>query len=506
MKKLLFIIGLLIGTNVYAQPNTIRTGGGDIITESGDTLYKNGAFLAYFGGSGGSQNIHQVLGVGDSTFRKIVWKDTAAASTGITRWQLKPRGYGTVYPPGNQAAGKIEMFDAKYVYYPGVNASGRPNIVASWMDYNGGFGATRYNNTEAAFSFRAESHYEMQGGKWFEFHLPEMTDSAGNVRRLWSFYTRKSDGFTNLTSQINSLTIFRNRSDTPMLVVNPSALRYYSENESVQFSIGQPYGTNSYSAQTSNYGTVFGMGALLKSQSAFSFLGRVLARIDTAFGGADGDAAMNLDVATPTGRGINVTTSGRGLASTGIQSGLVATFSTSNFANAINATNNSGDIRSLISTTTGVAQYRLNNWVIRNNSTTSRNALFINPSTNSDSALAIIPTLNFIKMKYSVGIGTADPTARLHLPAGTATASTAPLKLTSGTSLTTPENGAVEYDGTNYFVTTGGVRYILTRTIIGNDVPAITPQAVGIQFVDTTNGKIYVSIGTASSADWEILN
>jgi hypothetical protein len=64
-----------------------------------------------------------------------------------------------------------------------------------------------------------------------------------------------------------------------------------------------------------------------------------------------------------------------------------------------------------------------------------------------------------------LGIGVTSPTARLNLPAGTATAGTAPLKLTSGTSLTTAEDGAVEYDGTNYFVSAGGTRYTLAKTL-----------------------------------------
>ncbi len=58
--------------------------------------------------------------------------------------------------------------------------------------------------------------------------------------------------------------------------------------------------------------------------------------------------------------------------------------------------------------------------------------------------------------------GAVDATAILHLPAGTATASTAPLKLTAGTNLTTPENGAFEFDGTNLYFTTGGVRKTVT--------------------------------------------
>ena len=57
-----------------------------------------------------------------------------------------------------------------------------------------------------------------------------------------------------------------------------------------------------------------------------------------------------------------------------------------------------------------------------------------------------------------VGIATASPTARLHLPAGTATANTAPLKFTGGTLLTTPEAGAIEYDGVDFYATRTAAR------------------------------------------------
>jgi hypothetical protein len=58
----------------------------------------------------------------------------------------------------------------------------------------------------------------------------------------------------------------------------------------------------------------------------------------------------------------------------------------------------------------------------------------------------------------NVGLYTTAPTGRLHLPAGTATAGTAPLKLTAGTVLGTPENGALEFDGTHLYITIAGVR------------------------------------------------
>lgn len=61
----------------------------------------------------------------------------------------------------------------------------------------------------------------------------------------------------------------------------------------------------------------------------------------------------------------------------------------------------------------------------------------------------------------NVGIEVASPTAALHLPAGTATASSAPLKLTSGVVLTTPETGAFEYDGKLQYFTPGGTNRAL---------------------------------------------
>jgi hypothetical protein len=64
----------------------------------------------------------------------------------------------------------------------------------------------------------------------------------------------------------------------------------------------------------------------------------------------------------------------------------------------------------------------------------------------------------YINNTGKVGIGMTAPAAVLHLKAGTASANGAPLKFTAGTNLTTPENGAMEFDGTNLYFTVGGVR------------------------------------------------
>ena len=72
---------------------------------------------------------------------------------------------------------------------------------------------------------------------------------------------------------------------------------------------------------------------------------------------------------------------------------------------------------------------------------------------------------NYSAFSKPLRIGSySTPSALLHLEAGTSNAGTAPIKFTSGTNLSTPENGAVEYDG-NLYVTSSGTRYTLARTL-----------------------------------------
>lgn len=91
-----------------------------------------------------------------------------------------------------------------------------------------------------------------------------------------------------------------------------------------------------------------------------------------------------------------------------------------------------------------------------------------------------------ISASQRISIGTsADATAVLHLKAGTATASTAPLKFTSGTNLTAAEAGAVEFTTDDLFftITTGAAR----KAFILDDGTRLT--AGRIPFA-TTNGRL----------------
>jgi hypothetical protein len=93
--------------------------------------------------------------------------------------------------------------------------------------------------------------------------------------------------------------------------------------------------------------------------------------------------------------------------------------------------------------------------------------LYINTNIDSAADFRAIEVTNgksVLNGKVTVN-SSATPTAGLMLGAGSASAGTAPLKLTAGTVLSIPEDGAVEYDGTNYYVTQSSTRYTLTKTL-----------------------------------------
>lgn len=94
--------------------------------------------------------------------------------------------------------------------------------------------------------------------------------------------------------------------------------------------------------------------------------------------------------------------------------------------------------------------------------------------------------------RVGIGNGLTNPTAILHLKAGTATASTAPLKLASGTNLTTPEAGAIEYDGTNLFQTN-------STTVRGKiEINRSSTSAAGTLALTTTYNRFIFSGTTAT--------
>ncbi|MCM2354759.1 MAG: tail fiber domain-containing protein, partial [Pseudobdellovibrio sp.] len=102
----------------------------------------------------------------------------------------------------------------------------------------------------------------------------------------------------------------------------------------------------------------------------------------------------------------------------------------------------------------------------------------------------------------NVGIGTTNPVAKLHLASGTA--SVAPLKLTSGTLLSSPASGTIEFDGSQLYFTDGANtrRALATNSAAGSfdNTSTISNSSGNITLApNNTTGSVVVSATTAST-------
>lgn len=94
---------------------------------------------------------------------------------------------------------------------------------------------------------------------------------------------------------------------------------------------------------------------------------------------------------------------------------------------------------------------------------------------------------NWLAGNLGIGSGLSAPTAKLHIAAGSATANTAPIKLTSGTNLTTAEAGAIEYNNTFHLTNSDATRrHIVTA-------PNTTKVTAGAPY--TNDGYVVMNIG-----------
>jgi hypothetical protein len=85
-------------------------------------------------------------------------------------------------------------------------------------------------------------------------------------------------------------------------------------------------------------------------------------------------------------------------------------------------------------------------------------------ATTSNYGLYALGASTYHYLENLVGIGVTTATARLHLAAGTASASSAPLKFNAGTRMSTPESGAIEsYNGNLYFTDATPARHQLNK-------------------------------------------
>jgi hypothetical protein len=99
--------------------------------------------------------------------------------------------------------------------------------------------------------------------------------------------------------------------------------------------------------------------------------------------------------------------------------------------------------------------------------------------------------------RTAIHINGNAPAAWLHLGAGLATANAAPLKFTSGTVLNAPEDGAIEYDGTDLYLTTSSVRYSLSKTLKGQ----LTTNFGGASLAAWSSVTTILSVAGAQAGD-----
>lgn len=110
-----------------------------------------------------------------------------------------------------------------------------------------------------------------------------------------------------------------------------------------------------------------------------------------------------------------------------------------------------------------------------------------------------------------VSVGPQSATAALHIKAGTITAGTAPLKFNSGPVLTTPETGAVEFDGTHYYGSVGTTRYQLDQqlsaatsftqgSVIFAGASGVLSQDNANFFWDATNHRLSLGVAAGGAA------
>ncbi len=106
----------------------------------------------------------------------------------------------------------------------------------------------------------------------------------------------------------------------------------------------------------------------------------------------------------------------------------------------------------------------------------------------------------------NIGFSVANPTATLHLRGGTASAGSGPLKFSSGTNLTTPEAGTMEFDGTDLYFTPNTTRKLVLTGFVNTatlDFPAIAAGSTAELTVTVTGATLGSSCSCAPNTSIE---
>lgn len=112
---------------------------------------------------------------------------------------------------------------------------------------------------------------------------------------------------------------------------------------------------------------------------------------------------------------------------------------------------------------------------------------------------------------YTYSIHASSP-GYVWLQPGTSVAGTSPIKFSPGTLNSLVEPGAMEYDGTNFYLSPNASRKTIQykddspNISSGSSAPSTTPDKIGDIYIDTVSHKIYVADGVVNSSNWIIVN
>lgn len=252
-----------------------------------------------------------------------------------------------------------------------------------------------------------------------------------------------ADSFLNITDHLLDEDDMASNSDTA--VPTQQSVKAYSDTKLGSIGIID-------SVTAGENGAVISSGALILQSASSTVPGLVSTGAQTFVGAKVFSSAVDANLLT------SITTAGP-----------LSSYTTDNKAGFNGYTLNTGSLEGV-----------LDIYATRSGNGSSLGGSIIRFLTHSTSATVGATERMRIDRSGNVGIGTTTPNAVLHLKAGTATANTAPLKLTTGTALTTPEDGAIEYHSSHLYFTIGSTRYQLdqqaTNVISGTFSPTFTSE------------------------------
>lgn len=402
------------------------------------------------------------------------------------------------FVPGYITAGLPARNEAEIVFDV-TTGTYKGNYSGTWTDIGGGGGSsalqgvTDIGNTTTRF-INADSGY-------YQHSLPVLTTSSGTTLKMTAVGTSALASNTgNNNTGVGYRALYANIGGTANSAVGSESLLANTTGvynsafgfEALKANIGGAYnvaiGGSALKANTSGDDNIaLGVSALQANQTGASNLA-----IGTSSLLSNGTGHHNIAIGTTS---LQANSSGAYNVGIGFNS-LYASTGNENVAIGVSA----------LSGTTAATNVGIGPYAGYTN-TSGANNIFIGntvglPTTSSNRLsignLIYGTGINGTEATPSTGsasIGIVTPLARWHLPAGSATANTASLKIDPGTLLTTPEDGAIENDGTNYYGTQGATRAAFAtttyvQTAIAGSVSSgtYTPTITGVDNVEGSAG------------------